>query len=567
MIIWNGKDVDTFLDILESVDQNRVIEVAPENGIVRTVATLEDVRNLLPARNEQAEITKEEYEEILRTFMPSCEMREHLCDKRISHNQVTDLIMGAPVSLEKKAEYCLKLMCRDDYFQAMVDEISNNMPDKEFKAPIKKKLLRRHYEKSFTAHYLALRSALDALELKRGELFLLRTVSCEDPLFDENTSRRSVLFLSLEAALRYVRDMIEDECWDKDTERWMVLEKWCSGESGEMELLFRYYLILDEIVFFEKMERDSDERWGWRSGEYDFVTEGKKLDLPIPYRVGDIVQVDCRPFAPLKHVLVLEVDIDLSAVTVLFQREDGKWNTGALKHGQYWEHHHPLMSPLYRLRSSNNAMLFRDESVLWRVQKHISGNAEKGKKLQEVFYNSWCDGMDAEELRLLTGDTHGSDAFLRYHIDRDICVSDLRDVWSWDVVDTTVEVHHEDDSEIIFSLIPPCEEQRIVVVWNKKKGEVTVVENDCSCRDIIRFARSYFKLSIIEQTVTSPILVIHQMGVSGNSFDCAFPVYRDMLDLKVPWSDASLEIIEDRLYVILDRKRYAEIATDAVIEA
>ena len=69
MIFWKGRDIDVFLEILESVEQGQVIEVSTENGATKTVSTFDDVRALLPPRNEHTEITKQEYEEILRVFM------------------------------------------------------------------------------------------------------------------------------------------------------------------------------------------------------------------------------------------------------------------------------------------------------------------------------------------------------------------------------------------------------------------------------------------------------------------------------------------------------------------
>ena len=54
--------------------------------------------------------------DILYTFMPSEEMRDHLLNRNLTDAEIMRLILGAPVALQTKAEYCRRLMCRDDKF-------------------------------------------------------------------------------------------------------------------------------------------------------------------------------------------------------------------------------------------------------------------------------------------------------------------------------------------------------------------------------------------------------------------------------------------------------------------
>ena len=354
MLFWNGKDMDAFLVILESVERGREIEVSTGNGAAKTVSTFDDVRALLPPRNEHTEISRQEYEEILRVFMPSLEMREYMLNQKINRYQVMDLMLGAPVSLETKAEYCRALMCRDDPFHSALDEITGFLSGPDYKTEVKIEMLKWHFAQSFAARYLSIRNALDALELKSGELLLLREAWYDEDFSEDNESRSSLPLLSLDAALRYIRDEMKEEAWDSETECWTKLEKWGPGENGEMEHLYTYYLIRDEIVFFEKLERDPREHWFWRTADFDYSFDSQNLNLPIPYQPGDIVEVNCLPFAPVKHVLLLEVGSDCCGVSALFRREDGKWDTGALKHGHCWQSYRPMLSPLYRIKSHND---------------------------------------------------------------------------------------------------------------------------------------------------------------------------------------------------------------------
>lgn len=425
MIIWNGEDTDVFLGILESIEAKKTVEVSVRDGFGTTVSTFEDVRRLLPPRNGQTELTKQEYIDVLRTFMPSKEMRDYLSTKNLGRHQMLDLILGAPVSLETKAEYCRKLMHRDDPFHSALDEITGYLSGEEYEDKVKIEILKWHLERSFTAHFQAIRSALDALELKPGEILLLREAWYDEDFSDENESQHSVPLLSLEAALRYIRDDMDEERED-DTECWTILEKWCPGENDEMEHQYTYYLIGDEITFFEKKKRDPNYHWIWRTEHYDGASGSRNPNLPIPYQPGDIVTVNCLPFAPIKHVLLLEVGSDCCGVSALLLREDGKWDTGALKHGHCWGTYRPMLSPLYRIRSSN--MLSREELALLGVHTYIAEDAEKGRNLWDAFYRSGRDGWTDKELLTLVGDTRRDDMLLEYKDDGRICLSDIRDI-------------------------------------------------------------------------------------------------------------------------------------------
>lgn len=45
---------------------------------------------------------KEKYLEILKTFIPSVEMREYLATQELSDRKIADIILGAPVPLKTK---------------------------------------------------------------------------------------------------------------------------------------------------------------------------------------------------------------------------------------------------------------------------------------------------------------------------------------------------------------------------------------------------------------------------------------------------------------------------------
>ena len=164
----------------------------------------------------------------------------------------------------------------------------------------------------------------------------------------------------------------------------------------------------------------------------------------------------------------------------------------------------------------------------------------------------------------MIGEKHGEDVLLEYKTDCRICSWDVRDIWPWDAVDTEVKINHEDEGELIFTLFPPCIEQRKVVVWDKKRGELSATVNDYGCIDAIRLERRFFTLCIIEQPATPTILAVHQKDIRLGSGFC---VYREVLDPQASREDAHFEAVEKSLYVVLNGKRFAEVTPDTEIKA
>lgn len=61
------------------------------------------------------------------------------------------------------------------------------------------------------------------------------------------------------------------------------------------------------------------------------------LNLPVPFQLGDIVLADCRPYARLRRVLILDVgdNIDCCCLRALYIGEDDQMFEGAFKHNDF----------------------------------------------------------------------------------------------------------------------------------------------------------------------------------------------------------------------------------------
>ena len=326
--------------------------------------------------------------DILYTFMPSEEMRDHLLNRNLTDAEIMRLILGAPVALQTKAEYCRRLMCRDDKFydRLVPPAINMQMPN-----------LRT--EHSFAGHYHEIRAALEALQLRPGEILCLNEAWLDKERMEEERSNGSIPFLSLEAALRYIRDEMAEEAWTEGTLCWTVLEKWVPRENGEMLRVYCYYLIRDEVVFFERTETNARDHWLQLPKNNVYSGESIHLNLSVPYHPGDIVAINCIPFVPVRRVLLLEVGDDCCGVTCLYRTKDGRWKTGTLKHGRFTEGC-CYYSPLYRI-SSCSAPLPPEDSLLTAAQAYIAGDAEKGRKLWEATHRSDSGLREEDIMRLI----------------------------------------------------------------------------------------------------------------------------------------------------------------------
>lgn len=295
------------------------------------------------------------------------EMGKYLKTQDLSAYDLTRIIAGSVINLEKKMEL-YKLICDDgdDYLEA-----------KQF--------------------YSETEKARRELKLKSGEILTLSECWYDFDILDEKCEF-SEPFTSFDAAMRYLKELITVEEWDSKTLCWTMLEKWVPNDDGTMENTYKYYLVNDDIVYFEKKD-------------FLGIVDSMSLNLPIPFKEGDIVTLNSTPFVPPKQVVLLEVEnSDCCGVQMLYRLENGLWNIGALKHGRGWLHDYPLLSTLYRLSSFDGELKEEDRLIL-EVQKYIRKGKENGKLLWNAFFHEdicmgEADGATEENIRdFLTGTT------------------------------------------------------------------------------------------------------------------------------------------------------------------
>jgi len=277
------------------------------------------------------------YHRLLDTFLPSEEMRAYLKTQPIlPETTIRELIAGAPVPLEEKAKWAWG----ED--KQMVDR------------------------------------ALAELMVRPGELFTL-----EDALYDEELREAkhwfNAPFSRFEQVLSHVRAELAEDVGDvgewRDSQ-WYEVQKWASNGDGELVSVCTYWLLGDRVTYF---------RWKDCRADTPFNSYCPEPNLSAPFRPGDILNIDCRPFAPVKHALLLEVgdNRDCCCLQALCREEkSGCWITGAVKHrslfsGPYID---PLYTPVYRLARFTGD-LPPEEQLLLAAQRAMGGDEAKGTYL------------------------------------------------------------------------------------------------------------------------------------------------------------------------------------------
>lgn len=101
--------------------------------------------------------------------------------------------------------------------------------------------------------------------------------------------------------------------------------------------------------------------------ERQFHSVCPDLNLSVPYQPGDVLFIDCRPYAPgAFYCRLKEVGDDCCGIQCEYVNSEGEIETGALKHGDYFFNHreaHQHLSPLYKAKIVSKDELDWDDYV------------------------------------------------------------------------------------------------------------------------------------------------------------------------------------------------------------
>lgn len=221
-------------------------------------------------------------------------------------------------------------------------------------------------------------------EIKPGEIFYV-TNYWVDPETWETDPDGLGPYLTMERALQGIREDEDFEEIDEGSLCWYAIEKWCPDGEGNLYNPSTYFVVEDEVCYFQKGQATAHI---WEPSYF----ESTHLNLPVPFHPGDIVEIDCRPFAPVTRAVILEEgdNHDCCCLQALFPYGKGRWSVGAVKHGHVYPHGHTALSPLYRMARYQGS-LSKVKQVLLPVSRHIQGDERRGRALWEFIYETAGD--------------------------------------------------------------------------------------------------------------------------------------------------------------------------------
>ena len=298
------------------------------------------------------------FEEILGLLSGSPELHAYLLARpeQLQTTDYADIITGAPIALTEKGR--------------LLERLSEYMTHSEDAGLI------RDYS-------ACLHMALQALESKDAAF------SAELWKDGEQLDGPYIAFSMEEArrAIAQYRKHWEENADDEIATYWRI-KLYRQGGTLDPDGFARpeYTFAADPNGEVQYFMHDPQKRRGvWAEGA--FGGDALHLNLPVPYRPGDILEVGCAPYVSEPHYCILtEVGDDCCGVQCLYPGENGRIEFGALKHGHYFSgcfDRKQYLSPMY------GAKIYTGElSGEYKFMKPLSEKLHKdpafGKVLWEI---------------------------------------------------------------------------------------------------------------------------------------------------------------------------------------
>ena len=387
LTVWDGKSSDVFLNILDMIflSGNVWVLMTGENGL-KEIRTFEDVQKLLPAKKGNYIgysdlLPVDMFERIISDCTPSKDMRRELRRDPSRKKDIVQLILNAPVEIQIKKRCLAALAKTEDMYRDLVEECKSwdEMNGADIETCQAQFIYGRVKEHSATDYLKLIEDALCGLiNINPGEILYLKEAWYDEEVIDEYMKEKGMAaFTSFKAAKDYVRAEMKEEEWDEDTLCWTVLEKWIPGYNGVMDKIYTYYLIGEKVVYisFENHENYNRDRFASAlAGKYNGICDVARA-ANVPFEVGDMVVLDQRPFAPVRHGLIIWKGSCPDDNYVLYKNKKGFWEERNLAYlilaGE------AMYSCYYNLESFEGE-LPASERILKKVQDFILTD-DKGK--------------------------------------------------------------------------------------------------------------------------------------------------------------------------------------------
>lgn len=409
--VWDGESPEVLvcmLLVLALKKESRLYHLPSGKSIL--ISSVADLQPFVPERTGWS---SEDMEEVLRTCGFEDQMVEHTVkDGPLCESLLTKIICGAPISLKEKRGLFEKLQKKNNLNHEAFMNASKAILNGGGIDLAEQEIV--NVFGSFGSNITQCIHEIDSAELslKISKFYLFYEWYDLDVFMKK--SEPEGMFDSFAKVNEHIRKKIEHYKEDENGE-WYRLEAW-EEEPGIWDAplvhTYDYYIHRGEICWFEKYraEIQSDGIMHYRCENSDFLLGGKRdLSLETPFKTGDIVVVDCRPFGPPFHAVVTEAhdqfDCCMPQVFYCVPGTD-KWTVDALKHKLFYKaaemvfYLQPL-SPLYRLRSVNADELSEEDGLLLKVSEYLEGSGEKARSFWKTWHETGRYEMTEKKVRKL----------------------------------------------------------------------------------------------------------------------------------------------------------------------
>lgn len=409
--IWDGKSKGTFINMLclcALKKSCRLYLLKEERWI--NVDSLEDLRGL---SGDEGIISEDDVCRVLTACGFSDELTDYLVkEQTLSPFELIDIISRAPITLDEKSALFSSLGNKQNLkFEAFASVEENIKQGKSFKA-IKhdiRALADFREEKSvWTVLYdrsQDIQAAREGLYSTAGDMYDNKPLVLFAEWYDVDEiqlkSSSCGVFVSPDAIERY----IENEEYDNDSdEGYYRMEAWDADDTKWENPRYDYYYYRGKICWFEKLIPEEQEHGNtyFMSGDREFADGSLDLSFKTPYKSGDIVIIDCRPFGPPFHAMILEArdQWDCCFPNIVFRYPGtNEWSLTPLKHRRLYKDiglhtYEPMLSPLYRLRRLREEELTEEDDCLLELSKLLSGSEEKAAEVWNNWHSASGDGLN-----------------------------------------------------------------------------------------------------------------------------------------------------------------------------
>lgn len=315
----------------------------------------------------------DELNKYIEKCMPSKEMQEYL--KTYSDvdglylYHIIDMIVCSPVcNIYDKLKYLKEL-------KPITDEIF----DDNYDVDISRK--DRYYE-----HISYLEYCINSLS-KNG------IFTAEEFWYDDDINAQDEYLCGLFANISDVNNFIDDYFNDLDDDdlRWIKVTQWIYDDN-DYKPNVSFIFIKGNIIYCE-IEDYGEEKIGIDGSSMLYYAEN--INLPVPFKAGDIVEISGYPFYKNYLCIILSVgdNIDCCSLQGAVKDFNNDWNIGALKHSsliRFSGSKDYQISPLYSIKTFTGDIP-ENLKILSKIQAYINNDEEKGFKLSWKIYNCYSD--------------------------------------------------------------------------------------------------------------------------------------------------------------------------------